>query len=132
MYRSVSSLLLHLWLLVLVSSVVTVACLLILVLLLFETLFVMLVFVMTFVSSVPLVLQFVVAVLRLSVDPRLSVVPIVQSCSLMVWVMVWESVMRWVTLSLHVSMMICQDVAVEQERAVSDWDVHRRSGYHPC
>ncbi len=53
MYPSGSSLLLHLWLPVLVSYVVTVACLLILVLLLIETLFVMLVFVMTCVASVP-------------------------------------------------------------------------------
>ncbi len=77
-------------------------------------------------------LQLVVVVMLLSVDPPLSVVPIVQSWSPMVWVMVLESVMKWVRSSLHVSVMICQDVAVEQERAVSDWDVHHMSGYHPC
>lgn len=77
-------------------------------------------------------LPLVVVMLLLSVDPLVSVTPVVQSWSLMVWVMELESVMRWVTLSLHVSVMICQDVAVEKERAVSDWDVHRMSGYHPC
>ncbi len=77
-------------------------------------------------------LQLVVVAMLLFVDPPLSVVPVVQSWSLMVWVMVLESVMRWARMGLHVSMMICQDVAVEQERVVSDWDVHRRSGYRPC